>query len=367
MRVLVGAAELAARSRAPWLALLERAERPHPQLHPDYAVQADARVFAELDGDDMVALAVLVPKRVELTRARGLRRLTRLDGLRLAGDGMVGDDRPRAVHELTSAVAEALTRGGADCVLVEDLDTACKLGEALREMAAERGLRAIATAAPQPHWWIRFPEPVADYWNKFKRKSRYNLRRRAKQLEHEVVRIERADQVAAFLRHAETVSRASWQGRRLGVRIQDDDATRAELEGIARAGALRSYLLMQGERPIAFAFAVQHGGYFVYEEIGYDPAFRDGGPGEVLLYRIVEDCIEHRCPRLFDFGAGDAVYKEKFGNHRTESGPLLLVGRGLGPAAAVTIDRARARLDRGARALLQRTGLYERARKLYRR
>lgn len=364
--MLIPAAELASRSRDAWLALLERSDRAHVQMHPDYAARADSLVYAHFDGDAMVALAVLAPKQVQLSKARGLKRLTRLDGRRLVGDRMLGDDLPEAVHDATAAMADLLD-AGTDCVLVEDLDTGTALSRALRQMAGERGLRAIETSAPQPHWSIEFPEPAEDYWKKFKRKSRYNLRRRVKQLDHELVRVDGAGQVADFLRQAEAVSARSWQGKRLGVRIRDDDDTRTELEQLAELGALRSYLLVHGGGAIAFAFAVQLGGYFVYEEIAFDPAHRDAGPGEVLLYRIVEDCIAERCPRVFDFGAGDAVYKRKFGNRESESGPLLLVGRGLRASAAVTMDRARARVDRGGRELLRRTGLYDRVRKLYRR
>jgi len=172
--------------------------------------------------------------------------------------------------------------------------------------------------------------------------------------------------VAEFLDKAGHVSERSWQGRRIGIRVSDTPEERRYHELLAEHGALRSYVLDTPNGPVAFLRGIQTGDSYVHDEIGFDSDFAKISPGTILLYHALEDLTAHDCPRRLDFGLGDAEYKQHFGNHQTMSGPVVAVARRMRPRATLLVEQLRRSADGRARALLRRTGLYERMRRLYR-
>src|SRR5207253_9536540 len=97
--------------------------------------------------------------------------------------------------------------------------------------------------------------------------------------------------VGVFLEKAHEISKHSWQTKRLGIRINSTLEQRNFLEFLASQGALRSYVLEQNGRPLAFELGVQWQGCFVLEETGYDSSYSSYSPGTVLLFRILQDLI----------------------------------------------------------------------------
>lgn len=357
----------AAPSRDAWLKLLGSDVASTVYLHPDLARARDAWYYARGSGDALSALAVLVPKELRI-RIGGLPSGMVLRGRKVVGDRLLGDGRSGEAEVFLDEVARLLESDRAECVCFDDLEVGSPLWRAANALEASGRVRVFHhPAVPQPHWWIRFPSTPARYWERFSSKSRNTLRRRAKKLAHRLVRVCRPSEVVEFLRKAEHVSRRSWQGQRLGARVRNDERQRRFLTALAERGALRSYLLESETEPIAFLLGVQDRDRFRYEEVGFDGAYEKRSPGTVLLYRVLEDLLAGDCPPLFDFGAGDAGYKQFFGNMRTMSGPLVIAGRTLRPTAAFALDRAHRLAEDGARYLLRRTGLYQQVRRLYRR
>jgi CelD/BcsL family acetyltransferase involved in cellulose biosynthesis len=369
VRVKEGSAlqPVVAAPRQAWLRLLDRAPNASIYLHPDLVAGGGALVYSRGDRSDLEALAVLAPKRVRLGRLPGLDRVMVLEGRRLVGDCVLGaSDRPGAGAFLAEAMRLFDDRA-IDCLYLEDLEVGSPLWDQASELGQAGRVRVLQPSAPQPHWWIRFPEVAADYWKQFSSKSRNTLRRKVKKLEHRLVSFRAPESVPEFLERAHQVSRHTWQSRRLGLRVKSSPEERQLYGALAERGALRSYVLEHRGRSIAFLIGVRYRDHFRYEEVGYHPELADRSPGTVLLSRVLEDLIADDCPALFDFGAGDADYKRQFANHQTETGPLLLVSRALRPSAVVAAFRARQAADQRIRSLLRRTGLYQRLRRLYRR
>jgi CelD/BcsL family acetyltransferase involved in cellulose biosynthesis len=125
-------------------------------------------------------------------------------------------------------------------------------------------------------------------------------------------------------------------------------------------------VLHHQDQPVAFVYGWQWNGRFEYEEIGYDPALAERAPGRVLLYRVLEDLIADRTPDLLDFGCGDAEYKRSFGTEESTSGPMVIASNSVKAQLWSGFHQTRAVVDRSMRELLQRAGLYEQARRLYR-
>jgi hypothetical protein len=358
------------RYRSEWLDLAPGSACASTYFHPEVLEQrrGGALVHRQPRPDATVAsLAVLVPRAVRVLQMWCPGEAGYLSGYRVVADGLLGAADARAASTFIGECCDLLDRGGCDCILFEDLDVESELWTQAHQAAEEGRTRILEPRGTDPHWWIEFPDLAEEYWHSFSSKTRSTFRRKCNRLPHTITRIERPEEVREFLAGVTAISGNTWQFRRLGPRARTAAYEREFYERLARAGALRCYLLKhENGQPLAFMIGIQHGTVFVYEEVGYDSDYARQSPGTVLLYRVLADLFEYRPVRRLDFGPGHAAYKERFANHCTESGPLLMVANRWRPAMTVRLELARRALDHGARALLRRTRLYDRLRRRYR-
>jgi hypothetical protein len=357
--------------REPWLELVERTPGCSIELHPDLVIgqvdgRAPALIYAEHQGGTLGTMAVLVPKELRLFSHPSVAWLGRLQGYRLAGNQLLGCSDRAATDRFLDTVSRHLGHDSVDCIYIEDLDHDTPLWQALHERRQAVGLSIEQPRPSQPHWRIRFPRPASGYWQSVSAKSRYKTRRAARDLAHEVKRYTAPADVEPFLAGAEYISQRSWQGKRLGPRLGLNERFRAHFDALARLGALRSYVLLHQDRPAAFVYGWQWNGRFEYEEIGYDGTLADHAPGRVLLYRVLEDLVADGTNEVLDFGSGDAEYKRVFGTHESTSGPVVIASDTVKAQIWSGLRHTRTAVDRGMRGFLRRTGLYEKARRLYR-
>jgi CelD/BcsL family acetyltransferase involved in cellulose biosynthesis len=331
----------------------------------DLVYMATAR--AAEAGGELTGLAVLNPRPVKVRVAPRLVPPVALTGYRLVGSQVVtaGGDEPAVAA--VRAFARLLADGPAECLVFEDIEVDSPLWRAIRTVTRERSVTAFYHRGSQPHHWIRFPDPPADYWKKFSGKTRSTLRRKATKFEHTLVKYTAPDDVPKFLEQAHRVSARSWQGNRLGVRVANSPAERAMWGAVADVGAFRSYVLEHQGNPVAFLLGTCWNGFYNYEEVGYDQDFSRHSPGTVLLYRAIEDLIAHDTPHTLDFSYGDADHKQLFGNTVTRTGQVVLARRSARPVAAPRLEQASFGLARAARAALRRTGFLTYLRRKYRR
>jgi CelD/BcsL family acetyltransferase involved in cellulose biosynthesis len=228
----------------------------------------------------------------------------------------------------------ALLKSGADCVYMDTVPVESFCWRQAQELGRKDFL-VYAPGGPRAWHLLRLPGDPEAYLSGMSSKTRYTLRKKAKQLAErgggqlEMVRVESEEQVASFLADAVSVSRKTWQHSNLGKRIGDSEEERAWYAGLARAGVLRGYILRCGERPCAFVVGYQHNGVFHDVELGYDPDFKENSPGTVLLHMLIQDLCSHRPAALLNFGLGDADYKGRFGNVRTEDVSVLVMRKSL--------------------------------------
>lgn len=321
-----------------WLDVLARSGAELPFYHPDYirhemnarepGRKAPALMLMPGDASESDCGAVLVPRTICGPLSFAARR-HEMAAYYLAGGRFFGNESTANLPRLLEMLTVPLTRGSADLVYVEDVETNSPMWFQLLRIDPSRGLWFLP-AGIQPRLKIRIPERPLDYWNSFSSKTRNTFRRKQKKFgDATIVRVTKPEQVADFVRHAHDVSQQTWQSRQLGLRIQNNESQAETLRVLARRGALRSYLLIRGETPIAFLIGNQSQGTFRYEEVGYDPQFADLSPGTVLLLHALEDILTSDPPEWFDFGAGDAGYKRLFANTRTNSGTVWLLRPGL--------------------------------------
>jgi CelD/BcsL family acetyltransferase involved in cellulose biosynthesis len=181
----------------------------------------------------------------------------------------------------------------------------------LREMAIER--------REMDSYRIRIEGAFEGYLQgRFSGKTRKKLRRKAEEFEQSVqgqVSVRSytgVDDVASFLRDAESVARHTYQVRRGFETVADTPAMRRKLEHFARRGVLCCYILFGGDSPYAFQYGFIDRRRYQCETTGYDERASAFSPGTVLLYRILEDLFAGGLVDELDFGAGPGEYKRMF-------------------------------------------------------
>jgi hypothetical protein len=168
--------------------------------------------------------------------------------------------------------------------------------------------------------FIRFQGSFDDYLGQLSGNTRKNIRRSRTKLagdlgeEPRLLRVTDPSEVDLFLVGAQHVSRQTYQWQMLGLGLRDPDASGASLRFAAERGWLRAYLLLVGDKPVAFIEGYQYAGTFQGTHSGYDPALGKYSVGILLWISAIEDMFQISKPRWLDFGSGDALYKELLSN-----------------------------------------------------
>jgi hypothetical protein len=359
-----------------WLRLFEADRQAPIWLHPDF-VMLEQRQIRMIDnrpgrfvkatvGSQAVALAALLPKRRTFQLIPGVGPRMSLRGYVVAGSHVLVRPGWMVPEKLFQVLGDQLIQDGADFLLVEHVDEECALWQQLASLQMQ-GFRMLLPKGIQPRYQIQFSASPEDYWSRFSSSSRKTFRRLLRKAEHmRLERITEPEQVATFLRDAVAVSAQSWQRKQLGSRIENDEFTRERLEILAERRELRSYLLYDGELPIAFELGLQYGDTFFGEETAYDLRYAKSSPGQVLLLRELEDLMSFNQPGCYDFGFGDAEYKQHFADPGGRSADVLLIPPTWRARSRSWILEMALSAGRAAKATVEKLGLARRLRSSFR-
>lgn len=355
-----------------WRQLYDQASIAAPLQHPDYVLgevrQAPQTklpplvILAEQDGR-CVGAAPLIPKVCQTRRVGSLGVNLHIAGYRLAGNDMLtaGAD-PAVTSALFSTALQHVVEAGAGFLLLEDLDTPGTLAETVEQLTPKNWL-PLRHAGIQPRRRIQLPSTATEYWNRFSTKTRSTFRRKLKKFG--TTKLERITDVAdlpRFLEIAHQISQQTWQSRQLGLRVSNSPEELELLSILAREGLLRSYLWFSNDEPVAFLIGNQNKGCFHYEEVGYATPFAKHSPGQMMLIQVLDDLFAHDHPEWFDFGGGDADYKQLFASHESRSGTLWLWPPSWGNLATVNYVRGCRRVRQTVRQAVVTFGMANRAR-----
>lgn len=324
--------------RGEWLALSEIDPDASIFHHPDYTGSElgylpksplPSLLFLCRRGGQLVGLGGVLPKVSKTRYVGGVGPNWKLHGYRLIGNRFLYG-RDEAVQSLLlEAVTRELVKRGARYLLVEDVDHESSLLTLARSYS-KQGFGIYSPTSFQERLKIQLPRTGTEYFGKFSSKTRNTFRRKEKKLGAiRMVRCSTEDQVADFLRDAHQISINTWQTEQFGLRVKNDASDLAQFTFLASQGALRSYLLYQGDTPMAFIIGNQYRGLYRYEEVGFDRQFHALSPGQTLLIKVLEDMFADNTPEIFDFGMGDADYKRMFANIETKAGNIWLVPPGI--------------------------------------
>ncbi|MBI1345266.1 GNAT family N-acetyltransferase [bacterium] len=271
------------------------------------------------------AITALIPKSVSTRRLGAFPFGQQLHGWRLAGNGVLSDSSSGALTAVVQQTLKQVVSTGAAFLLMEDLDVESTLAQALNEVLPQ-GWTRFHHAGIQPRRRIHLPTKTDDYWSKFSSKTRQTFRRKLKKFGSTRLECLRdVGDVPRFLEVAHRISLQTWQTRQFGLRIRNDAAELAQYTKLAELGLLRCYLWFVEDQAVAFTVGNQDHGCFHYEEVGYLSEYAKHSPGQMMLIQMIDDLIQHDPAEWFDFGGGDADYKELFANHTSQSGTVWLL------------------------------------------
>src|SRR5262249_6688331 len=128
---------------------------------------------------------------------------------------------------------------------------------------------------------------------------------------------------------------------------------------------LGGYLLEARGEAIAYLVGDVQEGTFRLWATSFLPRHFELGPGVVLLWRVLDE-LAGRGVALFDFGFGEAAYKQMLRSGRIDEGGWRIYAASLRGRAALLVDRATGALDRLARRLLGAGDLVRRVKKAWR-
>jgi CelD/BcsL family acetyltransferase involved in cellulose biosynthesis len=173
------------------------------------------------------------------------------------------------------------------------------------------------------------------------------------------------DDIPALSARLEEVAAKTYQ-RGLGAGFFDNEDYRRRFELFARRKQLRVQVLEIEGKVRAFWFGTVYAGAFHSSETGYDPELRDFEVGTLMFVRLADQLIQEGVRRV-DFGLGDAPYKERFGDRSWRETPAWLFAPTPKGVALMLLIKVSFALDTAARRVVDRMGLTDRIKALWRR
>ena len=179
------------------------------------------------------------------------------------------------------------------------------------------------------HHWIELSGTHESYLKQLSSKERRELRRKMQNLSNHLKEAlvfreyRRPDEMATFHRLALEVSQKTYQERLLHAGLPATEAFARDLESKAASDRVRGYLLLDGEKPIAYGYCEAQGPVLMYVNTGYDPEYRNWSPGIVLFGRMLERLFAEGTFGILDFDYGDARWKSSYATQTALGGRVL--------------------------------------------
>jgi CelD/BcsL family acetyltransferase involved in cellulose biosynthesis len=361
--------------REQWLDLTQRYGLLSPWPHPD-------RYCAELRASppgvnpflmmfrDALAPRAMILGRTSVTRiACGLGRLRfqapQVRLLTVGHGGLVSDGSEASRRAILNCLQELLVRRQADMIFINHLlqqDSLC---------ASLLALGALPHVT-EPHWHFDLvPGSYELTIGAFSGKQRREMRRMERVLadrfdgQVSVRRFERPEELEEMIAGCAAIAARTYQAG-LGAGFTGHEPWHEILATEARQGRLRAYWLLCQGQPVAFQIGAVYRKVYFMDFMGYLPQHASLGLGSILHGRVIEDLCRDNLNGI-DYGFGHAAYKQTYGTQACQETSLLLYGSGWRARITSAMLTSSTAASRMASACLQRLGLHEPLKRLWRR
>ena len=283
--------------------------------------------------------------------------------------GELGDPDPRIAAQMIAHLESLLADKSAEAAVFHNLPDNSTLLPAVQ--ARESRFWFETPPMRKTHWSMSLA-PDSDFFSaKVRSKHRSWLRKKQKALEAAFPGgvcwewLSSFSDVASLCSKLERVASKTYQ-RALEAGFVDDEEHRQRYSLFAKRGQLRVQLLTIDGQPKAFWTGVVYRNVFHSFETGYDPLMRDFEIGTLIFARMYDNLVREGIP-LFDFGLGDANYKQRFGDNQWHETTVRLFAptpRGALVHLALALSD---RLDQIGRRIVDHFGVTDRLKTQWRR
>lgn len=282
-----------------------------------------------------------------------------------------GNDNPENCQALICEIMNCLKKGDADVAQLQYVNAESAL--------LHYGLRAVGFllrdrfSPLRPHWKRELP--INDHeglQTSFSSSERKRFRQIAKKLttvfhgQVSLVALGAVDELDRIFRDVGELVQKTWQYKLGQGGFNTGAALRAKLKAEAEMGSLRVYILYLAGKPTAFWAGAAYQGVFYSDFMGYDADYAKYSLGTYILSKVLEDLCLHGV-RAVDFGFSDEEYKRRFGNVMWQETSLYLFPPTVKGFRLALTRGITALISNASRSLLQRTGLIQKVKKLWRR
>jgi len=283
--------------------------------------------------------------------------------------GLLGQIDEGMAKELVRHFWLLLSSKEADAIVFNQLLEDSPLGKAL----LINGPRWWCEKGPawSTHWKMLLPEKFDFLQHKMGSKQRWKVRKRQRELESAFPGkvswqwITSFDDVLGICARLEEVAARTYQ-RGLGAGFKDDEEHRRRLALFASRGQLRVQLLEVGESVRAFWIGTIYKGVFHSDALGYDPDFRQYEPGTLVFVKLADELTREGVKEI-DFGLGDGVYKQRFGDESWRESTVRFFSPNLKGFYLRAFFGVFFMLDKLGRSLVLETGVLDKIKTLWRR
>lgn len=283
--------------------------------------------------------------------------------------GVLGQVDERDAGELVDGLWTILRSGVADAVSFHHLSEQSPLLNALRRS----GPRWLRDTVPRwsTHRVMTLPAQGSLMTTKVSGKHRSRLRRRQKMLEEAFKGrltwrwLTDFEDIPGLCARIDVLAARTYQ-RGLGAGFFDTEEFRRRFQLFADRKQLRVQLLEIDGQVRAFWFGPVYKGVFHSSETGYDPDLRDFEVGTLMFVRMIDALVAEGVERL-DFGLGDALYKERFGDSAWRETTVWLFAPTAKGVFMMLLHKLSFGVDWMARRIVERAGLTDRVKALWRR
>ena len=242
--------------------------------------------------------------------------------------GVLGNLTDEIRSLLIEELMNVLRRGEVDVVIFNHLKTDSPMYRSVRKIPG------LLTRGYLPkteiHWFTAMPADMEDFYKSLSPKHRSNLRRYIRNLEKsypgqlKIVTYTKDHEVEEAIAAASEISATTYQ-HAFGHGIVNCHSTRELLKQAAKKGWLRLHILYINEKPAAFHTIFKYGRICFGYVMGFDPKWKRFCIGTILFLKIMEKLCADPTVQYFDFGIGDAEYKQHYGNGQWPEASALIV------------------------------------------
>ena len=283
--------------------------------------------------------------------------------------GLLGSFDEEVAEKLVRHLWSVLSSGEADAIVFYQVPEYSPIARAL----LFHGPRwwCDKRVAWSNHWVMVLPECFDFIQEKLGSKQRWKIRKRQRELETAFPErvswqwIRSIDDVPDICKRIEEVSSRTYQ-RGLGAGFIDDEEHRRRFSLFANRGQLRMQLLEVDNKVRAFWIGEIYNGVFHSSFLGYDPDFRQYEPGTLVFVRLVGE-LEREGVRKIDFGLGDGIYKQRYGDECWREATIKLFAPTINGLALRSVFGIFGFFDRVGRYMLQKVGMLDRLKTGWRR